>query len=104
MGTEIEKTPARPAGSKKNTAIFIAVATIVNLVLIIGFSFLGLLLFAWIFPDPGKGAGASLTLFLLCFLLPIVLSWVVYNFLVKLATKKFHLEDRMAPLFKRRRR
>ncbi|MDD3162536.1 MAG: hypothetical protein PHO44_00185 [Sphaerochaetaceae bacterium] len=101
-----EKSEKKPMNKKANTAIFMIVATVVNLVFIILFAILGLYIFSLIFPDTSAeaGVGMPVALFGLCFILPVVLSWLLYNFLIKILSKKFHLEDKLAPIFNRKKK
>jgi peptidoglycan/LPS O-acetylase OafA/YrhL len=91
---------------KVNTAIFMIVATVVNLLFVIGFAILGLVIFGKLFSPTSAdaGIGMPIALFALCFILPVVLSWLLYNFILKLLSRKFNLEDKLAPIFNRKRR
>lgn len=89
---------------KSNTAVFMLVATVVNLIFVIAFAILGLFIFGQIFPDTAEDSTAMpFVLFGLCFVAPVVLSWLLYSVILKFVVKKFNLEDKLAPLFAPRR-
>ncbi|MBO4388961.1 MAG: hypothetical protein J5785_05950 [Spirochaetales bacterium] len=91
---------------KANSAIFIIIATIVNMILILAFALLGFMLCGKLFPDGSVSEDSlalPLAIFGLCFLLPMVLGWGAYTLILRFLNKKFNLEDKMAPLFARRR-
>lgn len=91
---------------KSNSVVFMLVATLVNLLLmviffIIGFVVIGLLISS--FPSLEESIPI---LTLAVFVVAIFGSFLVYNKLVKWATERFKLEEKLDPLFtpKRNRR
>lgn len=89
---------------KSNTALFVLIATLVNMVLIIIFAIIGLWIFNRLFASSSEdaGAGMAIALFALCFLMPVVCSFLLYSFVIKKLNRKFRLEDKLAPLFGRK--
>ena len=87
---------------KVNSLIFMLVATVVNIILLCLFFLVGLLVLNFI---AGQWPDSSLipALIMIVFVGAIVLSFFVYSRLVKWATKKFDLEEKMDPLFSSRR-
>ena len=83
---------------KTNSIIFMAVATLINIALLFVFIVGGIILVSFIpFSEENQGI-FSLAIFAV-FLLAIVLSFTVYNRIVKWATVKFDLENKLDPLF-----
>lgn len=83
---------------KTNSIVFMLLATLLNLVLLVIFFFIGLLLvslYASAYPE----SGLTPVLMILVFLLAIGGSFVIYSKLIKWANKKFALEDKLDPLF-----
>ncbi len=92
---------------KVNTLVFMVAATLLNVALlavffIIGFVLLSLLLNA--FPALADSSMAAAVLTLLVFLLAIGLTFFIYNKLVLWVNKKFELEDKLYPIFTRRKK
>ncbi len=90
-------------GKKANTAIFMVAATIVNILLMliffVGFGIVITLLMNWI---PAL-QNVTMLMILAWFALSIFLSFLTYSRIVKWATAKFSLEDKLDPIFTPRR-
>ena len=86
---------------KRNTALFILVATILNVVLMIGFMVLGFVLLGK-FGNPESNLN-TLWLFLI-FAGAVAFSWLIYNSLIKWYMKRVDVEKNFAPVFAPRRR
>ncbi len=91
---------------KTNSLVFMLLATVVNLILmvvlfIVGFVIIGILLTKY----PALES-AMFVLTLLVFVFAIFGSFFIYSRVVKWATNKFSLEDKLDPIFtpKRNRR
>ncbi len=85
---------------KANTALFIVLATILNIVLMIGLFLLSFLLIAkFVSPE-----SSLLPLWLgLAFIVSIGGSFLAYSGIVKLINKKVNLDERLAPLWTSRK-
>lgn len=85
---------------KANTAIFIVIATILNIVLMLALFLLSFVLIAR-FVDPES---SLLPLWLgLAFIVSIGGSFLLYSMVVKLISKKFNMEEHLAPLWTSRK-
>ncbi|MDY4611531.1 MAG: leader peptide processing enzyme [Sphaerochaetaceae bacterium] len=85
---------------KANTAIFIVIATILNIVLMLALFLLSFALIAR-FVDPES---SMLPLWLgLAFIVSIGGSFLIYSMVVKMISKKFNMEDHLAPLWTSRK-
>ncbi len=85
---------------KANTAIFIVIATILNIVLMLALFLLSFVLIAR-FGDPES---SLLPLWLgLAFIVSIGGSFLLYSMVVKLISKKFNMEEHLAPLWTSRK-
>ena len=85
---------------KANTAIFIVIATILNIVLMLALCLLSFVLIAR-FVDPES---SLLPLWLgLAFIVSIGGSFLLYSMVVKLISKKFNMEEHLAPLWTSRK-
>ena len=89
---------------KTNSLIFMAVATLVNLVLLFVTLVAGIVILS-LLPISDSPNAYAIGIFVV-FLLGIVISFTIYSKLVKWATVKFNLEDKLDPLLtpKRNRR
>lgn len=86
-----------------NTIIFMLVATVLNLVLLIVFFIIGFLLLSLVMNAvPNMGEGLAAILVLLVFIFAIGMTFFIYNRLIKWATVKYNLNDKLAPLFSRK--
>ena len=92
---------------KTNSIVFMLVATVVNLLLLVAFFIIGFVIIGVLGSRfPGLQSAAPI-LVLLVFGLAIFGSFFVYSRIVKWATVKFSLEDKLDPIFtpkKNRRR
>ncbi len=88
---------------KTNSIIFMAGATVLNMVLLFLFLLLGIIILGLL---PIESANVYSIGIILVFLLSIVLSFLTYSKLVKWATARFGLEEKLDPIFtpKRNRR
>lgn len=85
---------------KANTAIFIVIATILNIVLMLALFLLSFALIAR-FVDPES---SMLPLWLgLAFIVSIGGSFLLYSMVVKMISKKFNMEEHLAPLWTSRK-
>ena len=87
---------------KRNTAVFVLIATILNIVLMMVFMLIGYILLAK-FGNPDNPNGAQIWLIVI-FLGSIGLSWFIYSRMVKWYTKRVDVEKKFAPLITPRRR
>ena len=81
---------------KRNTALFMVVATIINLVLMTAFMLIGYILLVR-FADPDKPEAGQVWLIVI-FIGSIMLAWFVYSRMVKWYTKKVDVNEKFAPL------
>ena len=86
---------------KRNTAIFILVATILNVVLMVFFIIIGFVLLNR-FGDP-ESDWNTLWIFLM-FVGAVGFSWVIYHALIKLYMKHVDVEKKFAPVLAPRKR
>ncbi len=86
---------------KLNTALFMLAATIFNLVLLFVLILLAMLALSAIFGDR-LGPSLMSILLIVVFLAAMVGSFLIYNQVVKLITRKIDMEKYFLPLFKRR--
>ncbi len=86
---------------RRYTVLFMIGATLVN-ILIMLLIFLVCFLLIVLFTNPESSAAPYL--FALTFLVSIAGSFFIYSRLLKWATKRFDLEDKLVPLFGRRGR
>ena len=89
------------ARKKRNTAVFITLATIGNVVLMIIFFILGFTLLG-MFGNPDDESG-NMVWIMLIFFAAIGLSWLIYSRFVKWYTKKVDADETFAPLFSKRK-
>ncbi len=87
---------------KRNTAIFVIVATLINIILMIVFMIVGYVLLAR-FGNPDNPSAAQIWLVVI-FLGSIGLSWFIYSRMVKWYTKRVDVEKKFAPLITPRKR
>ena len=81
---------------KRNTALFMVVATLVNLVLMTVFMLIGYILLVK-FADPDKPEAGQIWLIVI-FIGSIILAWFIYSRMVKWYTKKVDVNEKFAPL------
>jgi drug/metabolite transporter (DMT)-like permease len=86
---------------KLNTALFMIGATIFNLVLLFAIIILALLGITALFRDR-LGPGTMSILLIVVFLAAMVGSFLIYNRIVKLISRRIDMEKYFLPLFKRR--
>ncbi len=87
---------------KRNTAIFVTIATIANIVLMLAFFLIGLVIMnAVVSEDDATGITIG---FLLVFFVSTGLAWFLYSRFVKWYMKKVDAEENFAPIFSGRRR
>ena len=91
---------------KTNSVVFMLAATVVNLLLLIVFFILGFVIVGVLGSKFPELQSAAPFLILLVFGVAIFGSFFIYSRIVKWATAKFNLEDKLDPLFtpKRNRR
>ncbi|MDD7201324.1 MAG: leader peptide processing enzyme [Sphaerochaetaceae bacterium] len=92
------------SGSKPtvlNTILFMIFGTLLNLVLMVALFIICFVLIARFVPADSPAAPIAA---LFGFIISIAGSFFLYSMIVKKVTAKFHLESKMAPLFKRRKR
>ncbi|MBP5551819.1 MAG: hypothetical protein J6X41_00375 [Spirochaetales bacterium] len=81
---------------KRNTAIFMLVATVINLALMTLFMLIGYILLVR-FADPEKPEAGQAWL-LVIFIGSIMLAWFVYSRMIKWYTKRVDVNEKFAPL------
>jgi len=86
---------------KVNTAIFIVLATVVNIILMVTIFLIMLLLFGRFIKEESS---YTILFMMFIFLCSIGGTFFLYNNLIKWATKKFNLEEKLHPIFKGRPR
>jgi cation transporter-like permease len=87
---------------KRNTAIFITIATIANIVLMMAFFLIGMVIMnAVVSEDDSTGITIG---FLLVFFFSVGLSWFIYSRFVKWYMKKVNTDETFAPIFSSKRR
>ena len=82
---------------KRNTAIFITLATIANIVLMMAFFLIGLIIMNAVVSE--DDTTAVTVGFLLVFFVSVGLSWFIYSRFVKWYMKKVNTEENFAPIF-----
>jgi len=87
---------------KVNTAIFMLVATVINVVLMLLLFVLLLYLIGVIFPEPSIGLGQGLLI--VAFLLALGGSFGIYTLVIRWFSKKIDMEKYFHPIFKPRNR
>ena len=85
---------------KQNTLIFMLCATLVNLLLIFGITALLLFICILLFKNNERFLGQAVP-FMLIF--GIVISMIIYNKLAGWVIKKYKLEDKLDPIFTKKR-
>ena len=87
---------------KRNTAIFVLIATLLNIVLMMVFMLIGYILLVR-YGNPDNPSGAQIWLIVI-FLGSIGLSWLIYSRIIKWYTKRVDVEKKFAPLISPRSR
>lgn len=85
------------ARKKRNTALFITLATIGNIVLMFIFFILGFVLLG-MFGNP-EDEGGNMLWIMVIFFVSIGLSWFIYSRFVKWFTKRVDADETFAPVF-----
>ena len=81
---------------KRNTALFMLVATLINIVLMTVFMLIGYILLVR-FADPDKPEAGQIWLIVI-FIGSIILAWFVYSRMIKWYTKRVDVNEKFAPL------
>lgn len=81
---------------KRNTALFMLIATVINLVLMTLFMLIGYILLVR-FADPDKPQAGQVWLIVI-FIGSIILAWFVYSRMIKWYTKRVDVNEKFAPL------
>ena len=81
---------------KRNTAIFMVIATVINIVLMTVFMLIGYILLVR-FADPEKPEAGQIWLIVI-FIGSIILAWFVYSRIIKWYTKRVDVNEKFAPL------
>ena len=81
---------------KRNTALFMLVATLINIVLMTVFMLIGYILLVR-FADPDKPEAGQIWLIVI-FIGSIILAWFVYSRIIKWYTKRVDVNAKFAPL------
>ena len=81
---------------KRNTAIFMLIATVINIVLMTVFMLIGYILLVR-FADPEKPEAGQIWLIVI-FIGSIILAWFVYSRMIKWYTKRVDVNEKFAPL------
>ena len=83
---------------KRNTALFMLIATLVNVVLMTVLMLLGYILLGISVNKGWIGEDAFSTLFLVDCIGSIILAWFIYSRMVKWFTKRVNVNEKFAPL------
>ena len=87
---------------KANTAIFIAVATVLNVILMIVFMIIGFVVLTKVVAqDNQKGGQLGMVIVLIG---SVALAWFIYSRAVKWYMKRVNVDEKFAPLFSSRKR
>lgn len=89
-------------GKKGNTAIFMLVATVLNLVLLSVFFIVGLLIVNYLVTLFPESETFGVLMIFLLFIGAIAGSFFVYTRIVNWAVVKWNLEDKLDPIFRPR--
>ena len=81
---------------KRNTAIFMVIATVINIVLMTIFMLIGYILLVR-FANPDKPEAGQIWLIVI-FIGSIILAWFVYSRMIKWYTKRVDVNEKFAPL------
>ena len=81
---------------KRNTAIFMVIATLINIVLMTVFMLIGYILLVR-FANPDKPEAGQIWLIVI-FIGSIILAWFVYSRMIKWYTKRVDVNEKFAPL------
>ena len=81
---------------KSNTAIFMVIATVINIVLMTVFMLIGYILLVR-FANPDKPEAGQIWLIVI-FIGSIILAWFVYSRMIKWYTKRVDVNEKFAPL------
>ncbi len=87
---------------KRNTAIFMVLATLANIVLMLAFFLIGLVIMNQVVSEDDPTG--ILIGFLLVFFVSIGLSWFLYSRFIKWYTKRVNAEETFAPIFSSKKR
>lgn len=90
------------ARKKRNTVVFITLATIGNIVLMLILFFVGFMLLGR-FGNPEDENG-NMTWIMVIFFVSIGLSWFIYSRFVKWYTKRVDADETFAPVFSSKRK
>ena len=89
---------------KANTAVFILAATAFNLVLMIGMLIGSLAILAALSQDSELSQNMLSVIMFLLFSASIVVSFLLYGLVMKWLQRKYNIQDKLHPIFGRRRR
>ena len=81
---------------KRNTALFMVIATLINIVLMTVFMLIGYILLVR-FANPDKPEAGQIWLIVI-FIGSIILAWFVYSRMIKWYTKRVDVNEKFAPL------
>ena len=81
---------------KRNTAIFMLIATVINIVLMTVFMLIGYILLVR-FANPDKPEAGQIWLIVI-FIGSIILAWFIYSRMIKWYTKRVDVNEKFAPL------
>ena len=81
---------------KRNTAIFMVIATVINIVLMTVFMLIGYILLVR-FANPDKPEAGQIWLIVI-FIGSIILAWFIYSRMIKWYTKRVDVNEKFAPL------
>ena len=84
---------------KRNTALFILIATVINVVLMTVFMLIGWILLNVAIGKEWISAESGQIWLLFVFIGSIILGWFVYSRMIKWYTKRVDVNDKFAPLF-----
>ncbi len=91
---------------KANTLIYMLVATLVNLLLMAVLYIAAFIVYALFISYSGidPDSPALILAALICFIVPVVLAFIIYSKIAGWAIRKYNLEDKMESLFSSGRR
>ena len=85
-----------------NTAIFIILATIFNLIIMLVLLIGSFLIANKLFSNSSSEVAGVIGFFIIG--IPIIITFIVYNFLIRKIQKRWNINQYLKPLFQRRRK
>ena len=85
-----------------NTAIFIILATIFNLIIMLVLLIGSFLIANKLFSNSSSEVAGVIGFFIIG--IPVIITFIVYNFLIRKIQKRWNIDQYLKPLFQRRRK